>query len=193
MDEGMTVLALDTWKTNGHLIADVARLGYLEGHVLDPTFGKGTFWKIWQPARLTSHDLKLDGVDFADLPYGDEAFDAVVLDPPYKLNGTPDVALDERYGVETPTSWQDRMALIEEGVAECSRVARSFLLVKCQDQVCSGAMRWQTDLVTEKAQRCDFVKVDRFDMGGHHRPQPMDGREQKHAHGRPSTLLVFRK
>lgn len=27
--------------------------------------------------------------------------------------------------------------------------------------------------------------------GGQHRPQPMEGRDQKHAHGRPSTLLVL--
>jgi hypothetical protein len=184
------------WRTNADMIADVAMLGYLHGHVLDTTWGRGRFWTAWQPAQLTAHDrLTLDGVDFCSLPYDDDLFDAVVLDPPYKLTGAPSLGdFDNRYGIDVPLRWQDRMQHIGDGVVECARVTkpRGYLLVKCQDQVCSGEVRWQTDIVTEIATRANCKKIDRFDLPYRGRPQPR-GRTQKHAHGRSSTLLVFRK
>jgi hypothetical protein len=193
------VMSFGDWKTNGDLIADVARLGYLRSDdlTLDCTYGKGRFWSRWRPDRLIRFDLDqrkgLDGIaDFRYLPFRTRCFDAVVFDPPYKLNGTPS-GNDEDYGVHLPTRWQDRMALIELGTEECCMTVRpgGVLLVKCQDQVCSGQMRWQTDLVTEAAIDMGFDKVDRLDMPSY-RQQP-DGRSQKHARHNSSQLLVFRR
>lgn len=193
----MTVLAIDKWESNAALIADVSTLGYLDGHVLDPTYGGGNFWTEFTPWKLTACDLNPEksplgmSVDFRHLPWKDRWFDVVVFDPPYKLNGTPDPYLDERYGVDVPTKWQDRMALIIAGVKECARVTKTYLLVKCQDQVCSGVIRWQTDHVTDAAINMGMDKVDRFDFLSY-RPQP-SGRSQQHARRNSSTLLVFRK
>lgn len=191
----MTVLAVKNWKDNGAMIADVAKLGYIAGTVLDVTYGKGTFWKHWQPETLLAHDLAMDGIDFRSLPEEDESVDCVVLDPPYKLNGTPALGeFDKRYGVDVPATWLERHELIYGGIAEASRVLKKkgHLLLKCQDQVCSGAIRWQTIDFAICADDEGFRLVDRFDMLGKSRPQPK-GRRQVHAHGRPSTLLVFRK
>ena len=197
------VLAAHPWPTNGHLIEDVARIGYLDEDwlTLDPTYGHGVFWSRWRPGfgNLIVSDLDPDknptgnSVDFRDLPYPDSRFDAVVFDPPYKLNGTPDEKTDKRYGVHVPTTWQERMALILDGATECARVTRDVLLVKVQDQVCSGKIRWQTLEVTDRLESGGGMElVDRFDMLGAGRTQPA-GRQQRHAYGRPSTLLVFRK
>lgn len=197
-------MAYREWRDNSDLIADVARLGYLDGSVFDVTYGYGTFWKEWQPESLLRTDLdpvksldRPEGVDFTRLPVEDESFDAVVFDPPYKLNGRPDDSIDERYGVHEMTRWQDRMALMRAGLVECCRVARTHVLVKCQDQVCSGRVRWQTDEMTEVAKACGFGKVDRFDFPTY-RPQPeknRDGsrRRQVHARRNTSSLLVFRR
>lgn len=193
----MTVMAYGTWATNAELIRDVATLGYLrEGWwTLDPTYGEGTFWKLWRPKVLTATDLDPlrapDGVvDFTAMPWDRGAFDAVVFDPPYKLNGTPDPILDQRYGVHRYTRWQDRMDLIRAGLDECARVlGEGYLLVKCQDQVCSGKVRWQTDEVTNHLARLGLGKVDRFDFPSY-RPQP-NGRRQVHARRNTSSLLVF--
>ena len=190
----MTVLAVKNWKDNGAMIADVAQLGYITGTVLDVTYGKGTFWKYWQPETLITHDLAIDGVDFRKLPEEDGSIDCVVLDPPYKLNGTPALGeFDERYGIDVPMTWQQRHTMIKYGIEEAERVLREkgHLLLKCQDQVCSGQVRWQTYEFTHKATRLGFRLVDRFDMLGKARPQPK-GRRQVHAQGRPSTLLVFK-
>ncbi len=203
----MTVLAAHTWRNNAELIADVARLGYLHGRVLDPTYGLGTFWKLWKPDELVACDIDPAkspigySVDFMAFPCvaGIEpgSFDAVVFDPPYKLNGTPDGAIDSRYGVHEVRTADQRMDLMVHGAGRLKYMVRvgGHVLVKCQDQVNSGRMWWQTDMISNivRGDLRQFVKVDRFDLLGNHRPQPMDGRTQKHAHGRPSTLLVFKR
>jgi hypothetical protein len=195
----VVVPAVYPWKSNAHLIEDVAKLGYLEGHVLDATYGLGTFWKRWQPEKLTTNDLYCEAehrYDFRSFPVEwKRAFDVTVFDPPYKLNGRPDPKVDGRYGVDRAMPWQDRYWLIIDGLLECRQVTKrdGFVLLKCQDQVCSGAVRWQTIDFTNAAKTFGMTLVDRFDMTGKARKQPMTGRKQRHAHGRPSTLLVFQR
>ena len=38
------IYSATAWRNNSELIADVARLGYIEGTVLDVTYGLGNFW-----------------------------------------------------------------------------------------------------------------------------------------------------
>lgn len=187
------ILSATAWPTNAHMIRDVAALDYLheDWRTLDPTYGKGVFWKLWRPKDLVIHDIKLDGVDFRALPHEDGEFQAITFDPPYKLNGTPDV-VDERYGVHVRASREDRYQLIREGIDECSRVLapKGYLLLKCQDQVNGGKVRWQTRLFADYAEsKHGMTLVDSFLMLGH-RPQPDRG--QVHARHNYSTLLVLR-
>lgn len=190
--------ATHAWASNAELIEDCARLGYLQAdwYTLDPTYGEGTFWKQWRPFDLHATDLDPTKSpkapqNFTALPMPDNWFDAVIFDPPYKLNGTPSTP-DERYGAAVPTRWQDRLQLIHDGLMECARVYNGvgYLLVKCQDQVCSGAVRWQSDLVTEWAGIAGLKKVDRFDLLGGRKQPP--GRRQVHARRNTSQLLVFK-
>lgn len=204
--EGAPVYAVDHYRNNGELIAAAARLGYIKGRVLDPTYGKGTWWKVWRPMELVYCDLDatkspiLGSVDFTTPPerwlgY----FDTIAYDPPYKLNGTPDPVVDAAYGVDEATRWQARMDLIFRGLVAldtCLGDSGRFL-VKCQDQVCSGQVRWQTHEVTNVMEALGYRLQDRLDMLGS-RPQPAtnpDGskRRQVHARRNTSTLLVFRK
>lgn len=195
------VLAITKWPTNAHLIADCARLGYLRADdtVLDPTYGYGTFWQVWRPRALVGCDLDHDkspmgeSIDFTAMPFEDRGFDAVVFDPPYKLNGNPSdtAGMDERFGVHTYTDWRDRMDLIRRGARECARVADRHLLVKCQDQVVSGKIRWQTRVIAEEVEALGFGQRDRFDFLSY-RAQPA-GRKQNNAHRCSSQLLVFER
>lgn len=197
MVEAGIVYSATKWPTNAHMIADCAKLGYLrpEWLTLDPTYGRGNFWKEWRPPhnRLVTSDAFTPAgmrADFTALPFWSQAFDAVVFDPPYKLNGTPSHP-DEAYGVHIPTRWQDRIALICKGVHECARVSENILLVKCQDQVVSGKVVWQTDIVTQAARQVGMRKVDRLDFLTDPRPQPHS--RQMHARRNYSSLLVFER
>ncbi|KTG07984.1 hypothetical protein AUR64_01770 [Haloprofundus marisrubri] len=59
--------------------------------VADVTYGKGVFWKNVPDTAFDLHGTDLDpeksptgeSVDCRDLPYDDNSFDVVVLDPPY--------------------------------------------------------------------------------------------------------------
>ena len=189
----MTILTATRWPSNAEMIEDVARLGYLDGKILDCSFGYGTFWANWTPDDFVACDLDPEkspcgySVDFRDMPFTDKSFDVVVFDPPYKLNGTPTDDVDERYGVHVKASIKERHQLIFDGLHECMRVSRKRVLLKCQDQVASGHKWWQTIMFTQYAMTEGMKLIDRFDMLGTPRPQ----RSQKHSHSNYSTLLVF--
>ena len=212
------VLAAHTWPTNGHLIADCARLGYLRADLatIDPTFGRGKWGTRWRPADLVVHDLyTVDGVDFRQLPHADGTFRQGVFDPPYVCKGgretstMPDFL--DRYGLaaapRTPAGLQ---AMNDAGLAELVRVLapRSILLVKATDYVSSGRLVDGTGAARDKAKELDLTLVDRFEHVGYVRAQPKgrtrkarpgeeskDGRvpsRQHHARHNSSTLFVFR-
>lgn len=222
------VKAFGDWKTNAEMIADVAKLGYLDGRVMDATWGVGNFWTIFRPKRLVKHDLyTLDGVDCTDrrnFGHRDLSFDSIVLDLPYAFRGLASPAFDGKYGVDEYMSAYDIMKRIFMSMLACEPLLKheGYLLVKCEDQVVSGHVRWQTDEITQHGRLLRLRKVDRFDLSGG-RAQP-EGRtkkcphchdtgmvnkdrnvcpacagigrvpsKQKHAGYRPSTLLVFQK
>lgn len=185
-------------RDNAALIVDCARLGHMEGSVVDVTYGRGRFWTRYRPPGLVAFDLDpacgVAVADFRCLPLADHSFDVVVLDPPYKLNGTSTgrgpSAADARYGVAAGyRSIADRHALILAGLDEALRVARRRVLVKCQDQIASGRLWQQTVMVANRAVELGAVVVDVLHVAGM-RAQP-SGRRQLHARRNYSTLLVL--
>lgn len=193
------VKAVGDRTDNAQLIVDCHRLGFFPGTVLDATYGLGRMWRAWRPADLVTVDLCRPAdvrCDFRRLPFRDKTFDTVVFDPPYKLNGTSTgvgpSALDDGYGVGGGyMSTADRHRLIHDGITGCGRVSAEWLLVKCQDQVSSGKVQWQTRLFADAIERSGFVLFDSLHVVGC-RPQP-SGRRQLHARRDYSTLLVGRR
>jgi hypothetical protein len=192
------VRVIGTRRNNAELMADCHRLGYLPEAVLDVTYERGRFWKQHRPAELVACDIDPDcGVivaDFTALPFPDSSFATVVLDPPYKLNGTSTgrgpSAADARYGVGgSYRSVAVKHRLIQDGIIECARVTSRFLLVKCEDQVCNGVKHWQARIFANTAERVGLRLRDMLHVAGY-RKQP-EGRNQEHAHSDYSTLLVF--
>ena len=214
------VMAIGEWKNNAEMIAAVATLGYLNGRVLDCTYGKGNFWTVFQPEELVGCDINPAKspigypVDFTTMAFANGVFDSVVIDPPYKLNGSPTGRSDHAYGVDVAASREGRLGLARAGVTECVRCLRDggYLLIKVQDQVNGGRVRWQTRDMTEHAEKegCDLVDSFLFRS---YRPQPTRTRKhegcrgagcagcsegriasaQQHAARNYSTLLVLEK
>lgn len=127
------VLAATYWPTNGHMIADLAKIGYLKKNLLtlDPTYGEGLWWTEWQPSegKLFDHDLKIDGHDFRNLPYRDNYFGQITYDPPYVSVGGRDTSnikvMYDAYGLrDAPTSPVKLQKLINEGLTEMYRLVR---------------------------------------------------------------------
>jgi hypothetical protein len=202
MTDDKTIMAIGEWPSNGHLIADAHRLGYINDldTVLDPTYGYGVFWSVWKPKGYLFTATDIDpakspdnpaGVDFRKLPHADKSFDVVVYDPPYTFRGTSSLDSDERYGVHVNERWQDRWDLIYEGLEECLRVANRRVLMKCQASVVSGKVRWQDIEAVRVAEQWGFGLKDRFDFLSY-RKQP-NGTSQKTARRNASTLLVLER
>ena len=192
------VLAFEE-RDNALCIAHCAQLGYLDvdAPTLDPTYGLGNFWKIFRPLQLVAHDIDASksptgtSVDACNMPYGDGEFSRVVIDGPYKLNGTPTEEVDARFGVHVVASRAERMTLLHDMLVEGARVCGEWLLFKCQDQVNGGKVRWQTDIFTDVAREHGFGKVDRLEVPSY-RPQP-SGVRQVTARRNHSTMLVFKR
>ena len=195
------VRAIGKRTNNAQLMLDCKALGYLsdDDYVADVTYGLGRFWNDWTPPMLIASDIDPEkspsgtSIDFRSTPFGCGEFDVVVFDPPYKLSGTSRVSSDPGYGIGKYMPLADRMDLIFDGVSECARIVKDdgLVLVKCQDQVVSGRVVWQTHEVIEKA---GFDRLDLIDMlhVQAYRPQP-EGTRQIHARRDYSTLLVFSK
>jgi hypothetical protein len=183
--------------TNAELMAAIAPM-YLDGSVLDVTYGEGKWWDRFTPDPFTFHDLhKVDGVDFRALPEADASVDTVCFDPPYVPQGgagsDDGMAFRDRFGlIEESTPWTATRDLMQVGLAECARVARTWVLAKCSDFVSGGKFhlghRWLLDGATE----CGLG--DAWDLivhhtgsgpGGHNIYTPIRARRHH------SYLLVF--
>lgn len=180
--------------TNADLMAAVAPL-YLTGSVLDVTYGRGKWWDRFTPDPFTYHDLHThDGVDFRDLPHPDAAFDAVTFDPPYiPQGGTADASLDgfrSGFGLEQRTQ-AGLDAMIAAGLAECARVARTWLLVKCMDYVNGGRFTLGHLTILDRARDLGLSPHDLIIHNAGTGPGGHNIRTVLRARRAHSTLLVF--
>jgi len=196
------ILAAQYWNNNSELIADCARLGYLDKDwlTLDPTYGKGNWWNDFRPHRLVAHDIAMDGVDFRKLPYPDNHFDAVAYDPPYvSVGGRTTTGIKEFYDAygleEAPLTPSGLQMYINMGLSEAYRVVKpkGIVLVKCQDYISSGKLWTGVYHTQEWARVLGFKTEDIFlFLAKKSRAQP-GGRRQVHARRNVSTLFVLRK
>lgn len=172
-------------------------LGYLADgpSILDPTYGRGVWWKLWRPSGLVQHDLMLDGFDFTSMPLEDESVDDAVFDPPYAPQGGVETSTlrdyNTRYGRELAPKTPDGIQkLSAAGLAELRRVVRrprrergelvgGHVLVKCMDYIWSGSLHLATLDVADAARALGFTIEDKLEhVGKASRPQP-GGRSRK--------------
>ena len=196
------IMAIGTRRNNAQLVTDLIQLGYIrtDRPILDATYGLGRWWNHTKPNTLTASDLDPQKspighpIDFTQTPWADNTFDSVIFDPPYKLNGTSQgFGNDASYGVgnQKYVNIETRHQLIKNGITELARITNRILIVKCQDQVSSGKVQWQTRIFADHAEQNSLTLIDSLHVLGH-RQQPA-GRKQHHARRDYSTALIFKK
>lgn len=191
------VLASGPWRNNAELIADVAELGWLDGRVLDLTYGTGAFWSNHRPTDLTTNDLYEPADYHCDAtgpipPQWRHAFDAVVFDPPFKLNGTP--SENDRYGVDRKATKAERYELITGGAMKAPGMVRpgGWLHIKVQNQIVGGRFSNMVSHVTGLFDdpACPVELRAIWYLTTRPRPQP-PGRGQLNPRNNVSQLLSF--
>lgn len=182
--------------------------------IADVTYGKGVFWRnVEKDAyRVVASDIATTKVDCRKLPYEDETFDCVVLDPPYMegfyrtadsmLAGAGNYAAFRNYyshGRKAKSkSGKYHAAVLEMYVRagrEASRVLRprGIAIVKCQDEV-SANRQWLThvEIINDYTEN-GFYARDLFVLVRPNRPAVSRMVQQVHARKNHSYFLVFEK
>ncbi len=181
--------------------------------VADVTFGKGAFWK-----RVNLCDYKLvrsdirDGVDCRDLPYWDEWFDCVVLDPPY-MEGLYRKTKSHMAGSGSHQAFREHYSNGEasDGAGpkwhgavldmyfkagkEAYRVLKrgGILIVKCQDEVSANTQRLTHVEIINRYEDLGFYAKDLFVVVRSNAPAISRLIKQVHARKNHSYFLVFVK
>lgn len=169
-----TVLACSDWPSNAALVRDLVRLAYLkpDDHVVDLTYGLGSWWTEWRPANLRSAEVGpvcfgRVKVVVARTPYGSAVADVVVFDPPYinsvgEKTSLPDFA--DRYGVagSPQRTTADLMALLYAGLAEAARIVRpgGLVLVKAMSFTNGGVFRPVPAMLLSRAEALGLESID---------------------------------
>ena len=198
---------------NAEVFPNIIELHVPKGaRIADVTYGGGVFWKY---VDLSSYDLVpsdiANGIDCRDLPYSNESFDALVLDPPYmegllrpdvnhKAGGGSHAAFRSYYsnGDEAGhgPKWHAAVTdLYFKAGAEAYRVLKNegVAIVKCQDEV-SANRQWLTHVeIINHYESLGFYTKDLFVTVRQNRGGVSRLLKQVHARKNHSYFLIFVK
>ena len=180
--------------------------------------GRGVFWKKVpkEDYEVYSTDIAT-GVDCRDLPYDNESFDCIVLDPPYmegfyrkynshKAGSGTHSAFSSAYSngdeINADTQnmgtkkWHAAVTDIyfKAGI-EAYRILKTkgIFIVKCQDEITAGK-QWLTHVeIVNKYESYGFYSKDLFIVIRTNKPSISRLKNQVHARKNHSYFLVFVK
>lgn len=216
---------------NAEQFAEIAKLHIPAGsRIADVTFGLGTFWREVDLAanryELHASDLEagekmangiavagfMAPVDCRALPYDDQSFDCIVLDPPYAEgyfrretsqragsgSHSSFAAAYSHAGVHRPGPGEPKyheavVDLYLRAGLEARRVLRrgGVLIVKCQDEVSANKQRLTHVEVITAFESLGFYTSDFFVLVRENAPGVSRLLKQVHARKNHSYFIVF--
>lgn len=156
------------------------------GFELDPTFGKGLFYrgKIEEPRLKFDLYPQREGVqkgDARDLPLGDGTVEGIIFDPPFIADKHQDV----------PRLWE----MYRKSLKELTRVLKpgGVLIVKCQDVIDEHRQYISHVEIMNCAVRLGLYPKDLFILIAKQKPLGKNQMSQQHARKFHSYFWVFVK
>jgi hypothetical protein len=174
--------------------------------IADVTYGQGAFWKEIDKNKYAIYpsDIKT-GIDCRDLPYENETYDCIVLDPPYMHTpgGTAHVNhqnfenyYQNNYIINTEKKYHEAVLdLYFKAAKEACRVLKKkgVFIVKCQDEVCANKQRLTHVELINEFMKYGYICEDLFVIIRNNKPGVSRILKQRHARKNHSYFLVFRK
>ena len=185
---------------NEDLLPEIMNIYAKDGDkIADVTYGRGNFWKKMDMTKYKFYPSDLmTGIDFRNLPYTNDTFDIVVIDPPYMHSSSCPIIddLDSTYRNNKRGGWGTKYVhqLYAEGMLEGYRTLKNkgLLMVKCQDQIESGKNQFDHITIFNFAVQMNFLPEDLFVLTRNGTPM-MRHNYQLHARKNHSYMWVFRK
>lgn len=207
---------------NDDLILAVSRLYCKDpkAKVIDLTYGRGMWWKKFEPVDFVTNDLYTEADYHCDyrrpfFPEWKDHFNVVAYDPAYTSTGSLDKStlpgrtaakagadFHRRYGLDkAEKGWKKVFADMSLGLSQAVVITKpgGLIWVKCSNYVESGEMHWGRDFMVDYAvDELGLVMQDEFIHFSGPGAQPkrnLDGtvRKQKHTRSHHSFLLVLKK
>jgi hypothetical protein len=171
--------------------------------LVDPTFGRGVFWKQIDTLLYATHfsDSATGGASLAQIAQPDASAHIVVLDPPYRHTPAasvvkPSVDVCYRLGASRDAigSASAVRRLYSVGMREAHRVLLpyGFLFLKCQDTLEAGRQVWMHTLLMSDATDIGFAVKDLMVVTPRSVP-PTRWPQHQHLRKSHSYFLVLRK
>lgn len=141
---------------------------------------------------LSFSDLRLNEIDFRNLPYEDESFNHSVIDPPYarisNLKGMVDC-----YNTSNDVTHASILELYEQGLKELKRITKSKgrIFCKCQDEIEGCRQKYTHIEIFDLAKGLGLYARDLFVLVNDRTPKIYY--DQQHARKNHSYLWVFEK
>lgn len=198
---------------NADIFPQILTLHVPDGsRIADVTYGNGVFWRNVDLSKYEFFPSDIaTGVDCRNLPYQDDSFDVVVLDPPY-MEGLLRNNQDHKAGNGSFSAFRDYYSngneksdgpkwhaavtdLYFKAGAEGYRVLKSngVMIVKCQDEV-SANRQWLTHVeIINHYEKMGFYTKDLFVVVRTNKAGISRLIKQKHARKNHSYFLVFVK
>ena len=181
--------------------------------IADVTYGSGVFWKKVDINRYDLYPSDIStGVDCRSLPYDDQSFDAIIIDPPY-MEGLLRQNKSHKAGSGSHTSFRDYYSngtessqngpkwhaavtdLYNKAGEEAFRILKynGVAIVKCQDEV-SANRQWLTHVeIINYYEKIGFYTKDLFIVMRQNKAGVSRLKKQVHARKNHSYFLVFVK
>ena len=174
--------------------------------IADVTYGQGAFWKNVDKNKYSLYpsDIKT-GIDCRNLPYENDSYDCIVLDPPYMHTpgGTAHVNHQnfENYYQNNSINNNEKkyheavLDLYFKAAKEANRVLKKkgILILKCQDEVCANKQRLTHVEIINELSNYGFICEDLFVVVRKSKPGVSRILKQRHARKNHSYFLVFKK
>lgn len=186
-------------ETAAEIVAGILRVSFPDAKTaLDATYGNGNFWNGTAHVKVTGVDLNEhrapDGkADFRDLPYDDESYDVVLLDPPHLADAGEESIMGQRFGTYAGHNLEQA---VRDGAREAYRVSRLGVVAKVTDGVHGQEYVPMSDWVRKAVSagtEHDGVPYDVVHETRAHAVIDPKWGEQLSAYNNGSTYLIFRK